>query len=126
MIPRKTSYLLASGFWLLTAVPTFADPALDHAQRLLSQAIRESKDAPLNKNPDTANTIAALRMANDKELLPIFQKLRQSTAIENRIYGMISETVLTKDPSKIDLALLFAADDPALVGSAIATLIDSE
>ncbi|MCL2646799.1 MAG: HEAT repeat domain-containing protein [Phycisphaerales bacterium] len=126
---NRAFWLLASGMgggWLLVAAPAFGDAALEHTQRLLTQAIRDTKETPLNQNPDTSNVITALRMANDKDLLPVFQKLRHSNAKENRIYGMISEAVITKDPQKIDLPLLFSVDDMALVGSGVATLIDAE
>ena len=106
------------------------DSTLDMAQRLLKRAYTAAHDAPLAQNADAGQVIAALRSSGDKDLLPFFQKMRQSKAVDNQIFGMVAAAILAKqarmDPEKngannFDTALLFTSKDAALVGSAIAS-----
>jgi hypothetical protein len=112
-----------------------ADTTLDTAQRLLKRAYTASMEGPLGKNADAGQVITALRASGDKDLLPLFQKLRQSKSVDSRIFGMVAATILAKqsgmDPEQkdfkyLDLPLLFSSKDPAMIGSAIASLIDAQ
>ncbi|HEY4328787.1 MAG TPA: hypothetical protein VGN88_03555, partial [Phycisphaerae bacterium] len=62
-------------------------------------------------------------------------KIRQSKSVENQIFGMVASAISAKqgglDPEKAennyaDLKLLFSSKDQALIGSALASLIDSQ
>jgi hypothetical protein len=123
---RRKYYWLILLISMCAAMPALADSTLDNAERLLGNAFHEAKETPLTKSPDAGQVITALRSAKDKDLLPFFEKLRQSKSVENQIYGMISAAVLMKDPQQVDLTLLFSSDDMGLVGSGIATLVDTE
>lgn len=112
-----------------------ADPAMASAQRLLHRALQTTRDAPLSNNAEAGLVIAALRSTNDKDLLPFFLKLRQSSSLDNQIFGMIACTILAKqaggDPESkdfnyFDSKLLFSSKDSALIGSALASLIDAQ
>jgi hypothetical protein len=111
------------------------DSTLDMAQRLIKRAYTAARDAPLSQNADAGQVIAALRSSGDKDLLPFFQKMRQSKAVDNQIFGMVAAAILAKqsgmDPEQkennyADTTLLFSTKDAALTGSAVASLIDAQ
>ena len=111
------------------------DTTFDAAQRLLKRAYVAVRDLPLAQNPDAGQVIAALRSSGDKDLLPLFQKIRQSKVADNQIFGMVAAAILAKqagmDPevkgsNYADIALLFSSKDAALIGSAVASLIDAQ
>jgi hypothetical protein len=117
-----------------TTTSTQPDATLDTARRLLEKAFATCMEGPPGQNSDTGQIMTALRASADKDLLPLFQKLRQSKALESRIFGMVAATILAKqsglDPEAkdfnyLDLPLLFSAKDSTLLGSAIASLIDA-
>lgn len=103
-----------------------ADSTLENAQRLLRRAMTAAAETTISKSADASQVITALRSAKDKDLLPIFEKLRRSKDLDNQVYGMIAAAILTKDSSRVDLPLLFSLKEPAMVGSAIASLVDAE
>jgi hypothetical protein len=112
-----------------------ADPAMETAQRLLQRTYVAAREAPLSKNAEAGEIVAALRSSGDKDLLPFFLKMRDSKSTDNQIFGMVAATILAKqsgmDPEStdfnyLDLSVLLGAKDPALVGSALASLIDAE
>ena len=114
------------------AAPT--DSTLDAAQRLLKQAYAACLEGPIGKNADAGQGIAALRSSGDKDLLPFFQKLRQSKSVDSQTFGMVAAAILAKqsgmDPESkdfnyLDLPLLFSSKDSGLIGSEIASLIDA-
>jgi hypothetical protein len=124
---RHTALALAAALALAsTARAQQADVTLETAQRFLSRALAEARDTNLSSTRETAQVIAALRSARDKDLVPLFDALRKTTPLENQVYGMVSAAILAKDPAKVDVNLLLATHDPTLVGSAIATLIDAD
>jgi len=104
------------------------------AQRLLRRAYSVTRDTPLGQNAEAGQIIAALRSSGDKDLLPFFQKMRQSKAVDNQIFGMVASAILAKqagvDPEGkdfkyVDTTLLFSSKDPTFVGPAVASLIDA-
>jgi hypothetical protein len=120
--------------WGQQPAATQSDLALETAQRIVKRAYTACLEGPLGSNPEAAQVISALRSANDKDLLPFFQKLRQSKSVDGQIFGMVAATILAKqsgmDPEQkdfqyLDLTLLFSSKDQALIGSAIASLIDA-
>jgi hypothetical protein len=125
---------IASVGWATPPASAPSDPALDAAQRLLKKSFAACLEGPIGKNPDAGQVVAALRSSGDKDLLPFFQKLRQSKSVDSQIFGMAAATILAKqagmDPESkefnyLDLPLLFSSKDSNLIGSAIASLIDA-
>jgi hypothetical protein len=108
------------------AAPAGADSTLESAQRLLRRAVAATNDTPISQSADASQVITALRSAKDKDLLPIFEKLRRGKILDNQVYGMVASAILMKDPARVDLSLLFTVKDAAMVGSAIASLVDAE
>jgi hypothetical protein len=139
--PPRAIPLFAALALALTAVGWGAPPpsaptdtTLDTAQRLLKRTFASCLEGPIGKNADAGQVVAALRSSGDKDLLPFFQKLRQSKSVDSQLFGMVAATILAKqsgmDPESkdfnyLDLPLLFSSKDSALIGSAIASLIDA-
>ncbi|MGN6370810.1 MAG: hypothetical protein ACTHN5_21355 [Phycisphaerae bacterium] len=103
-----------------------AGPTLENAGSLLARAFKDAQDAPMGASRDAGLIISALRSSRDPNLLPLFEKLRQSSVKENQLYGMIASIVITKDPKRLDLKQLLTAKDPQLVASAVAALIETD
>ena len=99
---------------------------LENAGSLLARALKDSKDAPIGASRDAGLIISALRSSRDPELLPLFDKLRQSSVQENQLYAMIASIVITKDPKRLDIPLLLSGRDPQLVASAVAALVETD
>jgi hypothetical protein len=119
------SIVVMAGTWgASAALAQSQDSTLENAQRLLRRAVSATVDTPLAQNPDAGQVITVLRSTRDKDLLPIFDKMRHSTVPENQVYGMVASAVLSKDAKLVDLPLLFSVKDTAMVGSALASLIE--
>lgn len=112
-----------------------ADGALNVIQQRLRSAVLAARDEPLAKNVEAGQVITALRSTGDKDLLPLFLKIRQSKSVDNQIYAMVAAAVLAKqaglDPDAadfnyVDLKVVFSTKDLSLVGSAVASLIDAQ
>ena len=103
-----------------------SDVTLENAEQLLRRAFSQVGDTSVTQSPDAGPIIAALRSSKDKDLLPLFLRMQKIVIPENQIYGMIAAIVVTKDPQRLDLPLLFSVRDQTLVESAIATLIDTD
>ena len=101
-----------------------AGPTLENAGNLLARAFKDAKDAPIGASHDSGLIISALRSSRDPDLLPLFDKLRQSSVPENQLYAMIAGIVITKDPKRLDIPMLLSARDPQLVASAVAALLE--
>jgi hypothetical protein len=111
------------------------DSTLEVVQQRLRNAMQATKDAPLSQNQEASQVITALRSSGDKDLLPLFAKMQQSKSLDNQIYAMVASAILAKsagmDPESpdfkyVDLKVLFASKDSAMVGAALASLIDAQ
>jgi len=102
------------------------DSTMEQAQRLLTRAVAATKDQALFQNPDAGQVITALRTTQDKDLLPIFEKIRQSTVQENQVFGMVAGAIISNNAQNLDLKLIFASKDQGMAGAAIASLIDAQ
>ncbi len=112
-----------------------SDSTLETAERLVKKAMTSAAQTPISKDPDANQLFGSLSSCGDKELLPIFQKLRQGKVLENQIYGMVTSALLAKqaglDPEKnetnfVDIKLLFSTKDMGFIGLAISRLIDAQ
>jgi hypothetical protein len=137
---RNYSLTLALGC-LLTLAATGrhawaqADLTRETGARLLKRAYVATRDSPLGQTAEASQIIAALRSSTDKNLLPLFMKLRKDSKLrDNQAFGMVASAILAKqsgmDPEQkefdyVDLPLLFSVKDTALMGSAVASLIDA-
>jgi hypothetical protein len=102
------------------------DSTIDGASRLVRRAMTAVKDTPLVLSTDAGQIITALRSSNDVGLLPVFDRLRESKSVDNQVYAMVAEAVMTKDAKRVDVPLLLSSKDQKLIGSAVASLIDAE
>jgi hypothetical protein len=84
------------------------------------------KDTPLAQSADGGQVVTALRSSKDPALIPFFKKIHNSSVVDNQIFGMIAIATITKDSKQVDLKLLLSSKDQALIGSAIASLIDAD
>jgi hypothetical protein len=100
------------------------DSTIDSTQRLIRRCLDSVKDAPIAQGSEAGQVFTFLRSTRDLELIPVFERVRQSKNVSNQVFGMVSLAGLTKDPKRIDVSMLVANSDPPLVGSAIASLID--
>ncbi len=110
----------------VTAFAQVKDGTLENAESLLNVALAETKDTAISQARNGSQIFSALRMARDPALVKLFGKLRESKLPENKLYGMISQTILANDAKYVDIDMLLTTNDPAMVGSAIASLIDSK
>ncbi|MEI7767368.1 MAG: hypothetical protein WCJ97_08025 [Phycisphaerae bacterium] len=72
----------------------------------------------------TTTIISALRQSRDPAIAPIFAQLTKSDNQDIRLYGMISQVILTGDTALLDLDFIGKIPDSGVVGSAMAMLID--
>ncbi len=103
-----------------------ADTTLENAEAILTRAFSQVDDTPIAQTFDAGPVIASLRSSKDKDLLPLFERMRKSKSPENQVYGMVAAVVVTKDPHLLDVTLLLNSHDAGLIQSAIATLIDTD
>lgn len=122
--------LLAGGGARPAAAQATPDATIETTQRLLRKAVSAAQEPPSAATADAGLIISALQSTRDKELLPIFDKLRRSKSPDAEIYGMISEAVLAKQSGgaavPVDLKLLLSSKDNALIGRGLATLMDAD
>ncbi len=116
---RRRLAMLATFVWLLAPAAGRAEPrdiTVESTQRLMAGIF-----SPTN---ETMQILAALRTTHDPAIVPLFQRLGKDPNPQMQVYAMVSEVLVTKDPTRLDVAKFIANDDQKLISSALATLID--
>ncbi len=117
------AYVALSAILMALCTPVLAwaqaqprDITIESTQRLMSGIFTPSAD--------TMQILAALRTTHDPMLVPLFERLGRDPRTELQLYAMVSQVLVTKDTTRLDVAKLLNSDDQRLIGSALATLID--
>ncbi len=130
VVNRRT---VLSGMLFLGAIgltlPVAAQPqdaTLESTVRLLRKTVVATRQTPLSdpSNGEASQVLTALRSSKDPDLLPVFEKMAESKADDNRLFGIVAATILTKDSSKMDVTVLLTSQNRAMAGAALASLID--
>src|SRR4051794_11820802 len=75
-----------------------ADPTLQTAQQIIRKALAAARAGPLQASADATELFVCLARDQDPELLPIFQKLRDTSFPTNQVIAMSVFAATTKDP----------------------------
>ncbi|MEI8196328.1 MAG: hypothetical protein WCI73_10500, partial [Phycisphaerae bacterium] len=129
LAPRKVSFKSLGVLGLLLAAGLAGRQAPARAQTAPPDVTLATEEALLKQTftatRDGRMITTVLRQSQDKALLPLFEKIAQTTKDDRQVEALVSLALLAKDPSRLDISKVLQAQDLAMGGSALAALIEA-